>query len=217
MSCQEYWDNLPQRGHEITEAQSAHLSECPTCAAQAAAHRTLAAGLRSLGEDWRQSEAPQRVEAGLMAAFRAQTGYQARKTSPPSWWKPVLAWTSAAAAMIVLSVVLLHGSRPATVKPTVAAPHHTAQPTIQTAALDSDFDGDSALLGEGFVRLPNAAPIEADEEFYVVRVEAPGADMIANGISVSEDHAAETLLADVAYGSDGTPRAVRLVNEGGTY
>ena len=41
--------------------------------------------------------------------------------------------------------------------------------------------------------------------------------MIAMGIPVSEDRAAETLLADVALGPDGMARAVRLVNDGGTF
>jgi hypothetical protein len=41
--------------------------------------------------------------------------------------------------------------------------------------------------------------------------------MIAMGVSVSEDRAEETVLADVALASDGTARAVRLVSEGGTF
>jgi hypothetical protein len=201
----------------MSEAQSAHLSECPHCAAQADAHRALAAGLRSMGEEWRQTEAPARVEVGLMAAYRAQTGYRTRKNSQPTWWKPVLVWASAAAAMIVLAMGLARGFQTSGLKPTVAAPHRAAQPTVQTAAMDSDSESDTSLLGQGFVRLPNAAPIEPDEEWYYVRVEAPGSDLIASGLTVSEEHASETLLADVAYGSDGTPRAVRLVNDGGTY
>jgi len=43
MNCQEFWDRLPQRGHDITEAQAAHLAECATCTAQWAPHRALAA------------------------------------------------------------------------------------------------------------------------------------------------------------------------------
>jgi hypothetical protein len=37
MNCQEFWDHLPQRGHDITEAQAGHLAECAPCAAQWAA------------------------------------------------------------------------------------------------------------------------------------------------------------------------------------
>jgi len=49
MNCQEFWDHLPQRGHDITEAQTAHLAECAICAAQWAPHRALAAGLQARG------------------------------------------------------------------------------------------------------------------------------------------------------------------------
>jgi hypothetical protein len=221
MNCQEYWDNLPQRGHEITEAQSAHVAECPNCAAQSEAHRALAAGLRWMGDESRQTEAPPRVEVGLLAAYRLQAGRQMRPALVRrSWWTPVFAWASAAAAMVALAVVLTHGYQPGYAKPTVASPHHTAQPQVQTAALssmDADSDDDSATLGEGFVRLPNAAPIEPDEETYVVRVEAPVSDLIASGLPMSEEHASETRQADLLYGSDGTPRAVRLVSDGGTY
>jgi hypothetical protein len=105
------------------------------------------------------------------------------------------------------------------VKPgTVAAPHHTAQSSLQlAAAADADQDEDSADLGDGFIRLPNAARIEPNEDVNVVRVEVPGSAMIAMGLPVSEDRASETLLADVALGPDGMARAVRLVNDGGTY
>jgi hypothetical protein len=85
------------------------------------------------------------------------------------------------------------------------------------ASLDADSDDDAAVLGEGFVRLPNAPRIDPNEDYNVVRVEVPGSAMIAMGVSVSEDRAAETLLADVALASDGTARAVRLVPDGGTY
>jgi len=216
MNCQEFWEHLPQRGHDITEAQAAHLADCVTCAAQWAPHRALAAGLHSIGEEWRQTEAPPRVEAGLLAAFRSQTGYQVQRSLARSWWTPVVAWASAAAATIALAVVLVRGYQPAPARPgTVAAPHRTAQPLVQTAAA-ADPDDDTSALGEGFVRLPNAPRIEPNEDYNVVRVEVPGSAMIEAGVSLGEDRAAETVLADVALAADGTPRAVRLVPDGGT-
>ena len=50
-----------------------------------------------------------------------------------------------------------------------------------------------------------------------LRAEVPGSDIIAMGLAVSEDRASEPVLADFAFGSDGMPRAVRLVNAGGTF
>lgn len=217
MNCHEFWDRLPQPGHDLTEAQAAHLAACAPCAAQWTPHRALAAGLHSVAGEWRQMEAPPRVEAGLMAAFRVQTGYQVQRSFARSWWTPVVAWAGAAAATIAMAVALVRGYQPPPARPgTVAAPHRTAQPVVQ-AALAVDSDDDTSSLGEGFVRLPNAPRIEPNEDYNVVRVEVPGSAMIEAGISLGEDRAAETVLADVALAADGTPRAVRLVPDGGTY
>jgi len=214
MNCQEFWDDLPRQGHEITGEQAGHLAECGACAAQWQPHGALAARWHTLAEEWRRVEAPPRVEAGLQAAFRAQAGFRIGHAIRHSWWTPVLAWASAAAAMMALAVLLLRGYQPGPATPgTIAAPHRTVQTAVEMAALDSD---DDSALGEGFVRLPNRPPIEPNEEFYVLHVEAPGAYFIAMGVAVSEDRASETLLADVAYGFDGTSRAVRLVSDGGT-
>ena len=172
----------------------------------------------SLSAEFRQAEAPARVELGLMAAFRAQAGYRKQPSMARSWWKPVLAWSSAAAATVALATVLVHGYQPAGTPGTGAAPRHPSRVVVQTAAaVDAESDDESAVLGEGFVRLPNAPRIEANEDFNVVRVEVPGSAMIEAGISLSEDRAEDTVLADVALASDGTPRAVRLVPDGGSY
>ncbi|HEX3746016.1 MAG TPA: hypothetical protein VHW09_18875 [Bryobacteraceae bacterium] len=218
MNCHEFWDRFPRRGHDISREQQAHLAECATCAAQWAPHRALAAGLDSLREEWRGVEAPPRVEAGLLAAFRAQSGYQARRSPGPSKWKPALAWAMAAAATIVFALVLIDGHPPAPARPgTVATPRFTVQPPVEVAAgQEADPDDESAVLGEGFVRLPNAPGIGPNDDYNVVRMELPGSAMIDAGISLSDDRAAGTVLADVALGADGMPRAVRLVTDSGT-
>jgi hypothetical protein len=126
--------------------------------------------------------------------------------------------------MAALALFLLRTVPSNTAKPgTVAAPHHTAQPSVQwaavetPAAVDADQDEDSAGLGDGFIRLPNATRIEPNEDVNVVRVEVTGSAMIAMGLPVSEDRASETLLADVALGPDGMARAVRFVDDSGTF
>jgi hypothetical protein len=219
MNCQEFWNNLPHRGRAITEEQADHLAQCDTCAAGWKPHQALASVLHSMAEESRKLEAPPRVEAGLAAAFALQAGFRrGRRSIRHSWWAPVFAWASAAAAMMALAVALVRGYQPAPAAPgTIAAPHHTAQPMVQMASVDADSDDDTSVLGEGFVRLPNAPPIEPNEEYDLVTVEVPGSAMIAAGISISEDQAAETVLADVALGSDGRARAVRLVPDGGTF
>jgi hypothetical protein len=220
MNCQEFWDQLPQRGNDITQEQTAHLAECSTCNTQWAPHQALAAALHSAGEEWRKMEAPSRVETGLTAAFRAQQSSAARRSISLSWWKPVFAWASAAAATIAVAGLLIHGNQPMPATPgRVAAPHRVTLPSVQVASAtvsDTDSDDESAVLGEGFVRLPNAPRIEPNEDFNVVRVELPSSAVIDAGISLSDDQTAGTVMADVALASDGTPRAVRLVSDGGS-
>ncbi|HUB78958.1 MAG TPA: hypothetical protein VMB03_09190 [Bryobacteraceae bacterium] len=217
MNCHEFWDDLPQKGRDITPAQAAHLVGCPACAAEWAPHRSLAAGLGSLGEEWRKLDAPSRVEAGLMAAFRTQAGFELRRSLARPWWTPVFAWAAAMAATIAMATLLIRGYQPGPVKPgIVASPRHTLQSPVEMASLDADSDDDTSALGEGFVRLPNTPRIEPNEDYNVVRVEVPGAVIIDAGISLAEDRAQETVLADVALGPDGTPRALRLVADGGT-
>ena len=220
MNCQEFWDHLPQRGNDITEAQTVHLAECSTCKSQWVPHQALAAALHSAGEEWRKMEAPPRVEMGLMAAFRAQQGSAIRRSVSYSWWKPVFAWASAAAATIVVAGLLIRGNQPSPTTPRrVATPHRVTQPSVQMASVvpaDADSDDDAALLGEGFVRLPNTPRMEPNEDYNVVRVELPSSAVIDAGIALSDDQTAGTVLADVALASDGTPRAVRVVSDGGS-
>jgi hypothetical protein len=158
-------------------------------------------------------QAPDRVEMGLTAAFRMHAGPRVRRQSKPSAWAPVLAWASAAAAMVALAVVLVHGWQPssATRPNAVTAPQHTAQPAPVIAVVESDADDDSAVLGDGFVRLPNAPRLDPNEEYDVVQLAVPGSAVIAWGLPVSEDRASGTVVADVALGADGTMRAVRLL------
>jgi hypothetical protein len=220
MNCQDFWCQFPQRGHDVSEQQSAHLAECPACAARWEPHRALAAGLHSMVEEWRRGEAPARVETGLTAAFRLQTRARPRQFKQHSWWTPVFAWAAAAAAMVALAFILVRGWQPGAMKhEDVAAPHRSAQFTPEVASVlvpSAETDDDSSVLGDGFVRLPNAARIGPNEDYNVVRFEVPGSTMIALGLAVSEERASETVLADVALGSDGMARAVRLVPEGGS-
>ncbi len=58
-----------------------HAEACPPCAALLNDARTLTAGLRALSSDTAGAEAPPRVEANLLAAFRAHAAGLAAKES----------------------------------------------------------------------------------------------------------------------------------------
>lgn len=217
MSCQEFWNTIPPPGGDAERKQDSHLAECAECAALWERHRHLATGLRHVANELRHLEAPARVEAGLTAAYRMQMRFQKRRPAAGSWWKPVAVWVAAAAAMVAMAVFLQHGRQPESASPgTVAAPNRPAPASLEWASLElgNGLEEDTSGLGEGFIRLPNAARIRPDEDVNVVRVEVRGSSLIAMGFAVSEERASQPVLADVALGGDGMARAVRFVNSG---
>ncbi len=220
MTCVEFWNHLPEGGLEATPG-SGHLAECAACAARWDRQQALEAGLRLVSAGMRGEEAPPRVEAGLVAAFRSQAGFKRRRAASYSWrsfswWPPVLTWASAAAAIVVLAMVLMHGSHPvpASMAP-ASTPHRMAPAALESADAPADrVDEDAYGPDSDFIPVPNAARIEPNEDVHLVRVEATRSAMMALGIVVSAENASDTVVADVVLGSDGMARAVRLVTNG---
>jgi hypothetical protein len=218
MTCVKFWNNFAEGGLAVSPG-SGHLAECAACAARWDRQQALGAGLRLVSAGMRGEVAPPRVEAGLVAAFRLQAGFKRRASSSwrsSSWLPPVFTFASAAAATMALAVVLIHGSHagPPSVAPMapVSAPHLVAAPTPESADAPAEQgDEDSYSLESDFIPVPNAAPIEPDEDVHVVRVEDTRSAMMALGIPASAENASETVVADVVLGSDGLARAVRLV------
>jgi len=204
MNCQEFWEGYPEL--DPAGREHGHAAECEACARRLADQRALAAGLRAAAEQWREWDAPERVEACLRAAFRSQRARQAR---PHRVWLPVLTWASAAAVLIVLALLTIRGREP--VAPPRAEP--TPRPAVQLAGLPTDWAGDEDAAREDFIPLPNAEQVGESDDLNVVRVEVPRSAMLAVGLPVSADRASELVEADVMLGPDGIARAVRFVDE----
>ncbi len=206
MNCQDFWDSRTEAdgGSELAK----HAAGCESCAAQLRRHRMLAAGLNALSAEMRHVEAPARVEAGLLAAYRTQKRILTRK-SPLQWWLPAISWAATAAALIAVAVLLMNPSRP-------PMPAHRAAPgTVETASAETtDADGNGQADNEdGFIPLPNAEKLDPDEEVNVVRMEVPRSTMMAVGLPVNVDRVSELVEADVMLGADGMARAIRFVDE----
>ncbi|HZB45720.1 MAG TPA: hypothetical protein VE360_10770, partial [Pyrinomonadaceae bacterium] len=80
MNCQEFESTLNDiaRGSlRDAGAGEAHAAACQPCAARLADARALTEGLRALSSEAAGACAPPRVEASLLAAFRAQTAQSA--------------------------------------------------------------------------------------------------------------------------------------------
>ena len=103
-------------------------------------------------------------------------------------------------ALIALAALLVRPREPEAARPPVRR-------SIELAMLQPQTDSD------GFVPLPNAAGLAADEDdVNLVRVEVPRSAMIALGFDVSADRAEELVEADVMLGSNGMARAVRFLD-----
>jgi anti-sigma factor RsiW len=195
MNCQEFWNTIPELGDC---EDSRHLLECPACAARMSRHRELEAGFRAVAAGFRRVEAPPRVEARLRSAFRVHTGRESR--TPSRRWIPAVTWATAFAVMFALAALLVRQRQPEAARPPV-------QRTVELATLRSQTDAD------GFVPLPGAAGVAADEDdVNLVRVAVPRSAMIALGFDVSSDRAEELVQADVMLGSNGVARAVRFLD-----
>ena len=209
MTCQEFWNTMPELEGDADAQAAAHRRECHACAAVLNNQLALAGGLRGVAAEWGRLKAPGRVEARLLAAFRGQAGLVA---PPPArrWWSPVLAW--AVAAVVVAAAFLLFVGRDRQLRTLRNATSGAETASIDwTALLPAEMAGDAAA-GD-FIPLPNADRLPQDEDLNVVRVEVPRSAMIALGYSVTADRAAERVRADVVMGSDGLARAVRFLDE----
>ncbi len=169
----------------------------------------LTAGLRALAADLRRVEAPARVEERVLAAFREREIRPVRRAPAPrrAWWFPLAAWATAAAAGTAMVVFLVRDHPPARV-------HEPVRSALQLAAADSSAGAETITIDDsGFIPLPNAESISPNEEVDVVRVEVPRSAMVALGLPVSEEAAAEKVKADIVLGADGLARAVRILDE----
>jgi len=108
-------------------------------------------------------------------------------------------WALAAAAMLALTFglgrVLWNGSHPA------------ASPTPITAALDNSNDAED---NSGFVAVPYAPPLAANEMVSVVRTELEPTALARLGILVDASYGND-IPAEIVVGEDGLPRAVRVI------
>jgi hypothetical protein len=165
--------------------------------------------LRRGAEEWNRMEAPARLEARLVSAFRAHTGLAGVRHPRP--WIGALTWATAAVAVLALALSMVRVREPQT------APRRMAGNAAILAAVQEFPDGaagfESASLESGFVPLPNVEQLAPNEQGDLVTVEVPRSAMIALGFEVSPERAAETVQAEVMFGPDGVARAVRFLDE----
>lgn len=181
MTCEEFWDGMPELGGELPD----HVAECASCAARLAQHRSLTAGLKRIAAE-RASTALPTVELRLREAFREEFGLR-RAPARHRW----LAWGAAAAAILVAVLLVLGGRR---------QPQQVASaPAPLLEAADSDF-----------IPLPYAAA-EPSDDADLLEVEVPRSALVTLGVPLPVDDGAERVAAVIALGSDGVLQGVRIL------
>jgi hypothetical protein len=211
MNCQEFWKTMPELARN--QDQLVHLRDCPACARWWDRQCGLAAGLRALAAESSHLEAPARVEARLIQAFRNHSGLGHSAPSmirPPRMWLPVATWFGAAAAVVALALVLVSNRQPQPVHRNLPGGFESALAQTPVEFEAGDY---SPFNNEDFIPLPNAERISPNEDVNLVRVEVPRSTMIALGYDVSADRASEPVEAEVVLGADGLARAVRFLDE----
>ena len=194
MNCQEFWNTMPELGAD----DHPHLRDCAACVSRMNRQRELAAGLRAVASEYRRVAAPARVETRLLAVFRSQAGIHVPASRRR--WIPVLTWVTAFAGVIALAAFLVMQRHPEPAPVTRG---------VELASLVNPVESQGDY--EGFIPLPNAERLAENDEVNLVRVEVPRSAMIALGLEVNPEQAADLVQADVMLGPDGIARAVRFV------
>jgi hypothetical protein len=202
MKCQEFWKTQPENG-----IAHSHLVDCAECAMRMRQYEHLSAGMRAMAASQSHIEAPLRVEARLVAAFRTNAGNPVPIHSRRRWI-PAATWAAAIAAMIAAGVFVVRVREPEARRP---VPRQ-----VELAVTESGGNSLEAAVEEGFLPLPGAAQLTPADDVNVVHVELPRSAMMQVGIEVGPDRADETVHADVMVGADGLARAVRFVDVTGS-
>lgn len=198
-----------------------HVNSCARCAALQSSWQEARKELRALAEETFAAQAPARVEMRLRQEFRARhSTWRGRRTAVAA------AWALAAAAVLVGAVSWVmwrnsqqvartsHASGTAIVDN--VSPHNVAK-TPDVVAGDFAAEDDSVTLVAGnesgnFMLLPGVQAADIDDA-EILRVRMQRSALGAFGLPVSEDSASEWIQVDLLVGNDGSPQAVRLLEE----
>jgi hypothetical protein len=205
---------------ELRSAALQHAESCGQCRARLAAARLLHMELQTLAKEDENLQAPARLEANLLSAFRE------RSLRPSRVWRSV-SWASLAAAVAVgiwllaeqpwrqagpSPLVKIQAAQPAslpqiatTVKTRIAGKnsiHRRSRPTGSRTA---------ASIADEFIALSSGGSWYPVGDGMVVRVQVPRSAPALVGLPISGGDVSGTVTADVVLGEDGVARAIRFV------
>ena len=112
MTCEEFWNQMPELADTAAAVPPEHIRECAACAGSFNRQLALAAGLKTMAAESRRVVAPAKLEARLLSAFHARSAIVPRRL-PRRAWLPLLSWASAAAALLAIGLFVAPKHRPA--------------------------------------------------------------------------------------------------------
>lgn len=208
------------------EAMLEHAAQCSKCSERMSEAMALAEASQAAAESAPVGEAPARIEATVLAAFREHH----RRRS----WRLTFEWAGAgvtAAVLLALLWMMSGGSKPQPTPVQKSAPaasqsgipldakvssNPDSAETAQAARAAAPAPGERAVergtyVASDFVPVPYAGIITPDDPGMVVRVQLTRASLAQLGYPVAEAPGEELISADVLVGEDGWPRGVKLV------
>ncbi|HVB99383.1 MAG TPA: hypothetical protein VNJ12_08670 [Candidatus Dormibacteraeota bacterium] len=228
MKCGEFAEIVHDlaRARQLGEVEAAigraHAESCPACGCLLAEAQRLAGVLREASVESRGLEAPEGVESGLMAAFRAANSAprQSRPRPKPKWLLGLgLAGAGVLASLLVFVwLARSPGRRPSSAAASAATGSATEAiaeqkaPAGQTAAMPANLPAQpNTSLVSGFVPVPFAGGIARGDTGVIVRVQVPRSALAELGYPIDETGGEGMVQADLLVGEDGWPHAVRIV------
>jgi hypothetical protein len=190
--------------------------------------RELETMLAALRDKTRGAEAPARVEAALLQAFRAHAGDHVRRPAR-RWWIGAVAGLAASVAVcagvaewwIARPVAPIAARLQFPVAPVLEAPkQRPASVTAQrirraTKPVRTELPAAPAQsrqeIATEFLPLEDTATLAPIESAQVLRVEVPRSTMVRFGLPVNPERFMEPIQADVVFAQDGIARAIRFV------
>lgn len=151
-------------------------------------YRRLMRAFAALRQEYTEEPAP-RVEAFLLAQMRANRAARHARM-----------WSLAVASIVLALAGILFAAR-----------YRVPASSRSTAAVSVAYPA-AADQADGFLAIPYAEPLAPSEQVDVYRVQMPGATLAHYGFPVRAGSVDSPVIADVAVGSDGVVRALRVVH-----
>jgi hypothetical protein len=204
-----------RRGAEPGPDLRSHLATCLDCGARWEAERQLTSEFRTIRARTAGRGSPAFQRQILMRDFaaRQQRMPVVLKPKPRPW-----IWALSAAAALLVAVFIGHtlGVRARQVPPAPAGIRTHGVQATGSVLYEASFDA-SALSSDEFIAIPYTPALAPGEMVRVVHTDLyPGA-LASMGLEVTavwrEQEWPSRLPADVVFGGDGFPRAVRFTGD----